>query len=143
MGKFEWQLIQFEDGSNPYICKTETEFDRMKNKYNLEYVNGNTWLAKRFEAVSGWLEIQYREITEEMREYMDDEESIQPGFEFEGGFHYLSDFVRTHNNPWGGLDVPDYIHGYDATNIYNPLFIEIDNGGEAVRVYEHAYKRCE
>lgn len=140
---FTWQHIQFEDGSNPYICKTETEFDRMKNKYNLEYIADNMWLAKRFEAVSGWLKIQYREITEDMREYMDDKESIQPGFEFEGGFHYLSDFVRTHNNSWGGLDVPDYIHGYDATNIFNPLFIEIDEGGEAVRVYEHAYRAGE
>ena len=32
-----WQCIQFEDGSNPYICKTEEDFERIKNKYDLVY----------------------------------------------------------------------------------------------------------
>lgn len=133
---FIWQHIQFEDGSNPYICKTEQEFNRMKNKYNLEYVQDNLWLVKKYEKISDWLEIQYREITEDMKEYTDEEDYWQPGFEFEGGFHYLSDFVRVHNNSWANIDAPDYIHGYDSTNYYNPLHIEISNSGDAVRLYE-------
>ena len=28
-----WIMIKFEDGSNPYICKTEEEFRRMQKKY--------------------------------------------------------------------------------------------------------------
>lgn len=28
-----WIMIKFEDGSNPYICKTQAEFDRIKKKY--------------------------------------------------------------------------------------------------------------
>ena len=35
MNYFKWQHIQFADGSNPYICKTEKEFKRIQNKYNL------------------------------------------------------------------------------------------------------------
>ena len=137
MGDFKWQHIQFESGSNPYICKTESEFDRMKNKYNLEPLADNCWFVKQFERISGWLEIEYKEITEDMKEYADEEDYIQACFEYEGGVHYLSDFVRCHNNPWGGIDSPDYIHGYDSTNIYNPLFVEISDSGEAVRLYEY------
>ena len=29
----EWKHIEYEDGSNPYICKTEEEFLRLKIKY--------------------------------------------------------------------------------------------------------------
>lgn len=132
---FKWQLIQFEDGRNPYICKTVEEFERMKNKYNLEYLHGDMWFVKMYERISDWLEVQYREITEDMKEYTDEEDYWQPGFEFEGGFYYLSDFVRAHNNPWGNITAPDYIHGYDGTDWFNPMFIEIDDGGEAVRLY--------
>lgn len=41
-----WNHIKFEDGSNPYICKTDKELDRMKRKYNLVQLGGNFWLAK-------------------------------------------------------------------------------------------------
>lgn len=40
--------------------------------------------------------------------------------------YYLCDFIRTHNNPWSGeMDVPDYIHGYESNNYWNPLFVEL------------------
>lgn len=137
MENFKWQHIQFENGSNPYICKTEMEFERMKNKYNLEPLTEGCWLVKQFERISGWLEIVYREITDEMKEYTSEEDWYQAGFEYEGGFHWLSDFIRCHNNSWSGIDAPNYIHGYDSTNIYNPLFVEINDSGEAVRLYEY------
>ena len=44
--KYVWQHIQFSDGSNPYICKTEVEFNRMKKKYRLEQISGDFWEAK-------------------------------------------------------------------------------------------------
>ena len=90
-----------------------------------------------YKEVSDWLEIDYREITEDMKEYTDEEDYWQPGFEWDGEFRFLSDFIRAHNNPWGNIDAPDYIHGYDSTNIFRPLFIEISNSGDAVRLYEH------
>lgn len=31
-----YNTITFEDGSNPYICKTEAEFEKMKKKYEIK-----------------------------------------------------------------------------------------------------------
>ena len=45
MKDFEWQLISFVDGSNPYICKTEKEFKRIKSKYVLKKIGDNCWKA--------------------------------------------------------------------------------------------------
>lgn len=45
MKDFKWQLISFIDGSNPYICKTEKEFNRMKSKYVLKKIDKNCWQA--------------------------------------------------------------------------------------------------
>ena len=45
MKKFEWQHIEFINGSNPYICKTKNEFKRMKSRYVLENISGNCWKA--------------------------------------------------------------------------------------------------
>jgi len=41
-----WQHIEFIDGSNPYICKTEKEFKRMKERYVLEEIKDGFWRAK-------------------------------------------------------------------------------------------------
>lgn len=41
-----WKNILFENGSNPYICKTEKEFNRIKRKYKLEQLTNMTYLAK-------------------------------------------------------------------------------------------------
>lgn len=46
MKNYEWQHIQFQNGGNPYICKTEKEFARMKRKYKLEHIEGRFWIAK-------------------------------------------------------------------------------------------------
>lgn len=133
---FTWQHIEFEDGSNPYISKTEEDFNWMKNKYELEFIKDNFWLAKSYKRISDWLEIEYREATEEMKEYLDEEEYFQPGFEWDDIFYYLDDFVRTHSNPWSNMHTPTYIHGYDSTDWCNPLFIELADSGDAVRLYE-------
>lgn len=45
MNKFRWQHIQFANGSNPYICKTENEFKRIKRKYNLSLIRNGFWLV--------------------------------------------------------------------------------------------------
>lgn len=46
MNRFTWQHIEFEDGSNPYICTTEKEFERIRNKYNLVTIKQNFWIVK-------------------------------------------------------------------------------------------------
>ena len=45
MKDFKWQLISFIDGSNPYICKTEKEFKRIKSRYMLKKIDDNCWQA--------------------------------------------------------------------------------------------------
>ena len=45
MKDFKWHLISFVDGSNPYICKTEKEFKRIKSKYVLKKIGDNCWQA--------------------------------------------------------------------------------------------------
>ena len=39
----KWQHIQFADGSNPYICKTEKE---LQKKYQLEMIKPRFWIAR-------------------------------------------------------------------------------------------------
>ena len=46
----------------------------------------------------------------------------------------MENFIRCHNNPWGGMNVPDYIHGYESNEYYRPLFIELSNDGGMVKV---------
>ena len=81
-----------------------------------------------YEKVAENLEIVYIE-----REGVDD---LEPAFMYNDKWYYLSDFIRTHNNPWtAGTHFPDYIHAYEANDYYNPLFIELI-GDEAVNVYQ-------
>ena len=44
----KWQHIQYEDGSNPYICKTEKEFKRLKRKYGkrLQQIQEGFWIVR-------------------------------------------------------------------------------------------------
>lgn len=65
---------------------------------------------------------------------VDDDGEPVLAFWYGNEYHLLGDFVRTHNNPWVYDDYPDYIHGYDAFDYVNPLYVEIV-GGDAVNVY--------
>ena len=40
-----WQHISFSDGSNPYICKTKAEFQRIAKRNYLEPIKENFWYA--------------------------------------------------------------------------------------------------
>ncbi len=47
-GVMKWQHIQYENGSNPYICKTEKEFKRLKRKYGkrLQQIQEGFWIVR-------------------------------------------------------------------------------------------------
>ncbi len=45
MKNFNWYHIQFNDGGNPYICKTEKELKRIQKKYNLVKIKDNFYKA--------------------------------------------------------------------------------------------------
>lgn len=46
MKTYNWQHIQFKDGSNPYICTTEEAFEYMDRKYKLTKIKEGFWLAE-------------------------------------------------------------------------------------------------
>ena len=73
-------------------------------------------------------------------EYVEDEhdenKDFAPSFWYWNRRYYLEDFTRVHNNPWIYDDFPENIHGMDSINYYNPIFIEIIDGGDAVNVYK-------
>ena len=77
-------------------------------------------------------------------EYVEDEHDgsrdFQPSFWLAAaGYnkrYYMDDFMSV-NSPWCGYggSFPDYIHGVELENYFNPVFIEIIDGIE-VNVYE-------
>lgn len=46
--EYTWQHISFQNGSNPYICKTSAEFAKMQKKYKKQLVNikDNMWIVQ-------------------------------------------------------------------------------------------------
>lgn len=78
--------------------------------------------------------IRIEEVVDEHNENLD----FTPSFWFNNKRYYLKDFIKCHNNPWIGTTYndpyPEYIHGYEADNYYNPLFIEVND--PMVNVYE-------
>ena len=56
----------------------------------------------------------------------DDEESSL-FFEYNGVHHYWDDIVSRHSMwfPKFDFDLPDFIHGQDQTDYWNPLFVEV------------------
>lgn len=65
----------------------------------------------------------------------DESKDFEPSFWFNNSRHYLSDFVRVHNNPWIFDDFPENIHGMESNEYFNPLFIELIDD-EYVNIYE-------
>ena len=64
------------------------------------------------------------------------ENDAEPGFEFRGKVYLISDFLRCHENPWISDVFPEYIHGIETDAYYNPLYIGMNEGCDAVDVYE-------
>ena len=56
-------------------------------------------------------------------------------FILNGKRYYLSGFVRCHNNQWIQDVYPYYIHAFNVHEYHNPMFIEVSETKEAVRVY--------
>lgn len=72
---------------------------------------------------SRWLKIYYT---------VDD----KPYFNYHGRRIHMDAIVRTHNNPWVSDIYPEYIHGFEADEYYDPLYIRVNDDGTAVKVYK-------
>ena len=68
----------------------------------------------------------------------DESLDFQPSFWFENKRHMLGEYVRTHNNPWCQMGVPEFIHGVQMDgsmrSFTDPLYIELIGDSE-VNVY--------
>ena len=86
------------------------------------------------------MKYEYKRMNEELIpiETVPDEHEealdFEPSFWFHNRRYHLKDFCRTHNNPWISVDYPDFIHGYESGNYYDPIYIELV-GSAFVNVY--------
>lgn len=89
---------------------------------------------KHFKKLSDWIDIEYIEIEKESKAYM------RPVFNYNGQPYHVADFTKIHNNPWFGSDegFPEFITGVERDTTGKPLFIEIDESGNRVRMYEES-----
>lgn len=59
----EWKCIEYQDGSNPYICKTDAEFNRIKRKYGKRlYHMKDHFYVVRDDTYSKWQLIDYVDV---------------------------------------------------------------------------------
>ena len=73
-----------------------------------------------------WVKMNNEPIEiERVADEHEQEKDYMPSFWFNNRRYYLDDFLRAHNNPWVVSDFPDFIHGIESSNYYNPLFIEL------------------
>ena len=59
----EWKCIEYQDGSNPYICKTDAEFNRIKRKYGkrLYHMKDHFYMV-RDNTYSKWQLVDYTDV---------------------------------------------------------------------------------
>jgi hypothetical protein len=74
---------------------------------------------------------------EQIEDEHDSNKDFHESFWWNNRRYYIEDFMRVHNNIWfpQGEEYPDYIHGIETDNYYNPIFIELIDD-EYVNVYE-------
>lgn len=87
----------------------------------------------KFKRVSRWIEVKYT-----LKEG-------NPYFTHKGKRYHLGNvnttcpvILRCKNNMWSAFnndELPAHIHGYSSES-YNPIFVEVSNCGDSVRVYE-------
>ena len=98
--------------------------------------------GRQFRRVSRWIKVNYKTVTSRHRlaEYADGDELIY--FRHGGREYALGQFMR--------LTAPEFfenedgkksfLSGYDCTQYYKPYLIEIEDGGESVRLFAEVEK---
>lgn len=94
--------------------------------------------GRKYRRVSRWIKVEYRAITPRhiLWDYADD--GILLCFRYGGRLYALGQFMRFcypefYEDENGKIQV---ISGYDSTQWYKPLCLEVEDGGEYVRLYE-------
>lgn len=86
-------------------------------------------------------ELQNREPIqiEQLPDEHDETHDYHESFWWNNKRYYIEDFTRCHNNSWFCGEVPDYIHGVESENYYDPIYIELIDGYSfdgAVNIYK-------
>lgn len=64
------------------------------------------------------------------------------GFVFNGSKYFLSNFARVHDSAWiDDTNYPDYIHGIEEGQLNDPLFIQLNEARDQVKVYEITFTK--
>ena len=110
------------------------------NKQKKFYYTGKTYqnatYTEEYSRVSRWIKIDYTIPRSE-------EAESRPFFRHGNRRYYLDNFIRCGSAWIAPLQIESKdgekidLAGQESDNYYKPLFIEIDAGGEAVRVYQY------
>lgn len=87
--------------------------------------------------VSRWIKVKYKIITKKHRLYDFSDNGDLWYFTHKGKEYAIGQFIRlSYPIMWEENNKLQYLSGYDCIDCYNPLHIEIENGGECIRLYE-------
>lgn len=97
----------------------------------------------RWERVSRWIKLDTKEVTTRHKLFdYGDPYDCKPGksivtyFRYDGKEYALGQFERfSYPKMWKEKGKTNYLFGYDCTEFYYPLVIEIDKRGEMIRLY--------
>jgi len=107
---------------------------RHKSFYYTGKTYQNATYTEKYTRVSRWIKIDYTPT-----------ENARPFFRHDNKRYYLDDFLRT-GSPWSAgiaseIKAADgetvILAGYEAEQYYKPLFVELDEAGEAARLYRY------
>ena len=95
----------------------------------------------KYKRCSRWIQIQYKYITPKHSLYCfaENNDDCLVYFRHKGRIYALGEIMRF-NPPIKIKNGKEEItlSGYDSTNYWNPILVEINNTGEAVRLYTYA-----
>ena len=86
--------------------------------------------------VSRWIKVRHKIITKRHKLYDYSDDGNLWYFTHKGEEYAIGQFIRLgYPIMWEENDKLQYLSGYDCINYYNPLHIEIEDGGEYIRLY--------
>ncbi len=99
---------------------------------------------RTYKMVSNWIEIKYKYVTKRhgLADYADfskgEKEGLLTYFTFKGKNYSLGQFMRLSYPEFfqNEDDKQSFLCGYDCTNYYNPLMIEISDSADCIRLFQ-------
>lgn len=106
------------------------------NRQKVFYYTGKDYTRRdykeKYTRVSRWIKIDYTPT-----------EAARPFFRHANKRYYFDDIMRVNYPGTTPTEIKAedgetvLLSGYDSTTYYKPLFVELDDGGESVRLYRY------